>query len=455
MEKGASVATKYVGLIGVVFFSLLCVAPMTQAQEAQVRLAWDPPNYSVNDMPVVALAGYKLYYWQQHWEVPASIDVGSKTAFTLTHLETGQPYTFAATTYNIAGDESVFSNHLTLTFPLLDTDGDGLPDVVEQIVGTDPTLADTDGDGLSDGDETQDYGTDPLDADSDGDGVNDAAEIVAGTSPHDPSLFPSIPHVESGDVIAKHTWQRVTFQQPFVDPIVVATSLSKNGSNPAVVRLQNVSPTGFDIRVQEWDYLDGFHMLETAGYIVLERGSYTLPDGTRVEAGQFETTLTAAFQSVEFVQPFDTAPVVLTAITSINGTDTVTGRVRQVGRHSFEFQMQEQEHNAPTHSAEMISYIAWEPSAGTLDGDTCEVATTPDSITHRWEPLQFLSFFDTPPVFVAATQTVMGSNTAAIRWRNKDAFGVDIMIQEEGSHDAEMLHNPEAVGYIACTPTAQ
>jgi hypothetical protein len=131
------------------------------------------------------------------------------------------------------------------------------------------------------------YDTDPLDADSDGDGVNDAAEIAAGTSPHDSTVFPSIPRVESGDVTVDHTWQRVSFQQRFVDPIVVATALSRKGTNPAIVRLQNVNPTGFDIRVQEWDYLDGAHALETAGYIVLERGSYTLPDGTRVEAEQF------------------------------------------------------------------------------------------------------------------------------------------------------------------------
>lgn len=42
----------------------------------------------------------------------------------------------------------------------LDTDGDGLTDLVESTLGTDPTLADTDGDGVSDGAEVA-AGTDP------------------------------------------------------------------------------------------------------------------------------------------------------------------------------------------------------------------------------------------------------------------------------------------------------
>jgi len=59
----------------------------------------------------------------------------------------------------------------------LDSDGDGLTDVEEATIGTDPNNPDTDGDGLSDGDEVNTHVTDPLNSDSDGDGLTDGAEV--------------------------------------------------------------------------------------------------------------------------------------------------------------------------------------------------------------------------------------------------------------------------------------
>jgi len=73
-----------------------------------------------------------------------------------------------------------------------DTDGDGLTDGQELDIGTDPVNPDTDGDGLTDGEEL-DIGTDPTNPDTDGDGVSDGQEIKDGTDPTDPgSVGPDI-----------------------------------------------------------------------------------------------------------------------------------------------------------------------------------------------------------------------------------------------------------------------
>ena len=58
----------------------------------------------------------------------------------------------------------------------LDPDGDGLPDYLETLVGTDPQLADTDGDSVSDYEEISCTATDPLAVDTDGDGISDGQE---------------------------------------------------------------------------------------------------------------------------------------------------------------------------------------------------------------------------------------------------------------------------------------
>jgi hypothetical protein len=59
-----------------------------------------------------------------------------------------------------------------------DSDGDGLIDSREEILGTDPRDADTDGDGLDDGSEVNDIGTDPTDSDTDGDRLRDGREAT-------------------------------------------------------------------------------------------------------------------------------------------------------------------------------------------------------------------------------------------------------------------------------------
>jgi serine/threonine protein kinase len=65
-----------------------------------------------------------------------------------------------------------------------DSDGDGLSNVREAELKTDPNKADTDEDGLLDGEEVQKYATNPLNIDSDGDGVTDGDEIKNGTNPN-------------------------------------------------------------------------------------------------------------------------------------------------------------------------------------------------------------------------------------------------------------------------------
>jgi hypothetical protein len=66
-------------------------------------------------------------------------------------------------------------NHLKGSWKTKDTDKDGLKNVQEYKLGTNPRKADTDGDGLKDGNEVQ-VGDDPLTKDTDGDGVKDGAE---------------------------------------------------------------------------------------------------------------------------------------------------------------------------------------------------------------------------------------------------------------------------------------
>jgi hypothetical protein len=254
--------------------------------------------------------------------------------------------------------------------------------------------------------------------------------------------------LEIGELQIDHNWHYVEFKNAYADPIVIANSMSKNGSDPSVIRIRKVDQNGFEIRVQEWDYLDGGHTVEVVSYLVMERGSYTLANGTKVEAGQFETNETGSFGQIRFNGAFQTTPVVVTTISSFNESDAVIGRLRNINPDGFDICMQEQERNAPSHATETIGYIAWEPSMGTVDGLTFEVSKTGDSVKHSFYTIQFEQNFVTTPMFIADMQTSNGMDTASIRWQNKDAYAVEVQIDEEQSENKEVDHTNEVVGYI-------
>lgn len=84
----------------------------------------------------------------------------------------------------------------------IDMDEDGLSNAEEIELGTSPLDNDTDNDGISDGDEVNIYGTDPLNPDSDGDGIFDGDEIELGLDPLSSSTDGKTPDNER--VISQH-----------------------------------------------------------------------------------------------------------------------------------------------------------------------------------------------------------------------------------------------------------
>ena len=81
---------------------------------------------------------------------------------------------------------AVLHHSRSIDFNSPDTDGDGLVDPFEYLLGTNENVADTDADGIDDGDEmagSNGFITNPRVGDTDGDGVNDGTEITNGTNP--------------------------------------------------------------------------------------------------------------------------------------------------------------------------------------------------------------------------------------------------------------------------------
>lgn len=75
---------------------------------------------------------------------------------------------------------------------------------------------------------------------------------------------------ESGSVDVNHAWKTISLANRYTKPVVICGGMTMNGGAAATVRVRNVTSTSFEVRVQEWDYLDGNHSNETLSWMVIE-----------------------------------------------------------------------------------------------------------------------------------------------------------------------------------------
>jgi PKD repeat protein len=253
--------------------------------------------------------------------------------------------------------------------------------------------------------------------------------------------------IEAGEIAVSSSWVRVNFDSTFTSPIVVAGPPKFANSEPCVVRIRNVSKTGFDIQLAEWNYLDGNHPQETVNYLVLEKGTTTLPDGSIVEAGSF--TGTTSFNTVKFNGAFAKSPVVLTTVASVNEGDTISGRIKNIGLTGFDYSFREQEKNRNIHANETINYVAWEPGQGKIGDLQFEAATTGKVVTNSWYTRTFQGTFSQAPVVLADMQSTNDTDTSALRINTASSTNFVVKVEEEKSLDTEVTHGAETVGYLA------
>lgn len=258
-------------------------------------------------------------------------------------------------------------------------------------------------------------------------------------------------NIELGEISIDNNWVRVDFTTSFQNPIVIAGPPSFSDPEPCIIRLQNITPSGFEIRLQEWDYQDGIHQTETISFLVMEKGHYTLEDGSNVEAGSFSGTV--KFASTSFQESFPVAPVLLTSVATFNEADSIGGRLQKITTSGFEYYFREQEANRNIHVNETVYYIAWEPGKGTLGSMLYESNTTSDSVTHDWQTMPFDTAFIDLPLLLANIQTHGGRDSSTMRVDQLQANSVQIKVAEEQSKDDEIAHTTEIVGYLAIGST--
>ncbi len=252
---------------------------------------------------------------------------------------------------------------------------------------------------------------------------------------------------EAGILTVTNQWLLVELDQSFHDPVIVAGPATYNDADPATVRIRNVTSSSFEIRVQEWAYLDRVHPAEEISYVVLESGLHRLNNGLTVAA--FNTDgIGHQFRNVQFPTAFEETPIVLSQTVTVNGGAPVVTRLDNVTNEGFSIGLQEEEGADQTHNPETISWLALVPTTGELGATSYDSRLTPAEVSDSVQSYT-LEGFDERPAFLANIQSFFGGNTSTLRVTQIDETGVSLFLEEEQSRDLEVGHLNETIGWAA------
>lgn len=241
-------------------------------------------------------------------------------------------------------------------------------------------------------------------------------------------------------------WHQVIFDAVIADAVVVMGPVSSADADPVTTRVRNVTDTGFEFQIDEWDYLDGVHGAESIGWLAVSEGAHRLDSGQTIVAAT--ASIGTARTAVSFGQSLTDA-VVLTEITTANQEDALVTRVRGADALGFDLRLQEEEAgNTGAQAAivnETVSWIAIEAGRNAA----FEAFLTPDEVAENAISYSFASDFLTAPVLLADMQTTDGRDPATTRLSSLDASTAALFVEEEQSSDVEMRHGSEVLGVVA------
>jgi len=262
--------------------------------------------------------------------------------------------------------------------------------------------------------------------------------------------------METGTLELSQDVQQVTLSQTFENPVVLAFVQTSNSTHAVATRISNVEGNIFDIKLQEPDYLDGTHEIETVNFMVVEEGIWVMPDGSIMEAGTVNTNLisTQAFKSVDFDAGFDEQPIILTSAQTSNDDSFIAVRQANATEDGFEITMQEQEStNSGSHAVETLGWVAIEPGSGSGDAFSWFAGRTSDTVTHENSQIDLSSEFDTDISVVASVSSYDGGDTSWARGDGLEDNILNISVEEESSRDSEVNHTTETIDYFAFNGT--
>ncbi len=234
-------------------------------------------------------------------------------------------------------------------------------------------------------------------------------------------------------------YQTVVFKNAYINPVVITFVMTYTGTEVVDVRVRNLTNNSCEIFMQEFN--NGCHSDEWISYLVMEAGYYTLPDGTKIEAGSETIPLNATHTSpteigsfntvsLSFVHTFPENPAFFATLNTHNNNDYMSVSTMNVTTSGVEiFQARGTSGKIP--SNEVAGWLAIEASASGIfpGGSTYEVGSfsdgTDDGTASSTDPphkVTYTNSYTEPPIAFSQIATFEGDHGAYERI-NDDATG--------------------------------
>ena len=280
-------------------------------------------------------------------------------------------------------------------------------------------------------------------------------------------------HVLSGEVGTltvvqpdSETYFTYNFEEEYTDPVVIMKPMRSTGDDPAHIQLRNVSKTGFEYQISEWNSTQGNHPSTKVSYIVLESGEQRLRDQKMVVG---ETTTDTSFSSIDLTDEFDTKPVVFTQTQTQNRDTDVTTRNRvsaDEGNIRLATRLVGSEGDRPDYtdetnvdgntttqdgnSKETVGYVAIEQGSNEIDGVPFEVDRTRKEVGGKPVSFEFTQYFESPPKVISDIQTYNSPDTITPKIERIQSEKLSVYIQRDDSvaKDGD-ISSTESIGYFA------
>ena len=116
--------------------------------------------------------------------------------------------------------------------------------------------------------------------------------------------------IELQNTYNKAEWTTISFSQVYDEPPAVFMLSTNQGGNPAIVKIRNVTRTGFEALPLEPSGEDGPHITMGGHYLAIAYGIHEFPDGDIVEVGKMQLDATTIQASTNSPWYIPTGPLV-------------------------------------------------------------------------------------------------------------------------------------------------